>query len=118
MPTDPRVQILNEMGFVNAPGVEKLQAANSKKEFAVTVSKEKVPDIDADVVVAYVDALGAQGFLADRVYSSLAAVKRGSAYTMEDQQVISGMSAVSVLSVPWVLDKIVPGLSKAAQAVD
>ena len=32
---------------------------------------------------------------------------------MEDQQVISGMSAVSVLSVPWVLDKILPGLSKA-----
>jgi iron complex transport system substrate-binding protein len=35
---------------------------------------------------------------------------------MTDQQVISGMSAVSVLSVPWVLNKILPGLSKAAQA--
>jgi iron complex transport system substrate-binding protein len=35
---------------------------------------------------------------------------------MEDQQVISGMSAVSVLSVPWVLDKIIPNLAKAAQA--
>jgi iron complex transport system substrate-binding protein len=116
MPTDPRVQILNEMGFVNAPGVEKLQAGNTKKEFALTVSKEKVPDVDADVVVAYVDGLGAQKFQADPVYSSLAAVKRGSAYVMEDQQVISGMSVVSVLSVPWVLDKIVPGLSKAAQA--
>jgi iron complex transport system substrate-binding protein len=116
MPTDPRVQILNEMGFVNAPGVGKLQASNTKKEFAVTVSKEKVSDLDADVVVAYVDGLGAQKFNADPVYSSLTAVKRGSAYVMEDQQVISGMSAVSVLSVPWVLDKIIPGLSKAAQA--
>jgi iron-siderophore transport system substrate-binding protein len=118
MPTDPRVQILNEMGFVNAPGVDKLQAANTKKEFAVTVSKEKVPDLDADVMVAYVDGLGAQKFNADPVYSSLAAVKRGSVYAMEDQQVISGMSAVSVLSVPWVLDKILPSLSKAAQAAD
>jgi iron complex transport system substrate-binding protein len=116
MPTDPRVQILNEMGFVNAPGVEKLQAGNTKKEFALTVSKEKVPDVDADVVVAYVDGLGAQKFAADPVYSALPAVKRGSAYVMEDQQVISGMSAVSVLSVPWVLDKIIPGLSKASQA--
>jgi iron complex transport system substrate-binding protein len=118
MPTDPRVQILNELGFVNAPGVDKLQAANTKKEFAVTVSKEKVLDVDADVVVAYVDGLGAQKFNADPVYSSLAAAKRGSVYGMEDQQVISGMSAVSVLSVPWVLDKILPGLSKAAQASD
>jgi len=118
MPGDPRVQILNEMGFVNAPGVDTLQAANTKKEFAVTVSKEKVPDVDADVLVAYVDGSGAQKFAADPVYSSLAAVKRGSVYAMEDQQVISGMSAVSVLSVPWVLDKILPSLSKAAQAAD
>ncbi|MEV0283367.1 MULTISPECIES: iron-siderophore ABC transporter substrate-binding protein [unclassified Kribbella] len=116
MPGDPRVQILNEMGFVNAPGVEALEKTNTKKEFALTISKEKVTDVDADVVVAYVDGLGAQKFQADPVYSSLAAVKRGSAYVMEDQQVISGMSAVSVLSVPWVLDKIIPSLSKAAES--
>jgi iron complex transport system substrate-binding protein len=116
MPGDPRVQILNEMGFKNAPGVEALEKTNTKKEFALTISKEKVSDIDADVLVAYVDGIGTQKFLADPVYSSLGAVKRGSAYAMQDQQVISGMSAVSVLSVPWVLDKILPGLSKAAQA--
>ena len=116
MPGDPRVQILNEMGFKNAPGVEALEKTNTKKEFALTISKEKIADVDADVLVAYVDGIGTQKFLADPVYSSLGAVKRGSAYSMQDPQVISGMSAVSVLSVPWVLDKILPGLSKAAQA--
>jgi iron complex transport system substrate-binding protein len=30
MPTDPRVQILTELGFENSPGVEALQAKNSK----------------------------------------------------------------------------------------
>jgi iron complex transport system substrate-binding protein len=118
MPGDPRVQILNEMGFVNSPGVDKLEATNSKKEFALTISKEKVSDIDADVMVAYVDSLTAKGFAADPVYAALGSVKKGSAYVMEDQQVISGMSAVSVLSVPWVLDKILPGLSKAANAAN
>ncbi|TCC64606.1 iron-siderophore ABC transporter substrate-binding protein [Kribbella pittospori] len=116
MPGDPRVQILNEMGFKNAPGVEALEKTNTKKEFSLAISKEKVADVDADVLVAYVDGLGAQKFLADPVYSSLGAVKRGSAYAMEDQQVISGMSAVSVLSVPWVLDKTIPNLAKAAAA--
>ncbi|MEU4290525.1 iron-siderophore ABC transporter substrate-binding protein [Kribbella sp. NPDC026596] len=116
MPGDPRVQILNEMGFKNAPGVEALEKTNTKKEFALTISKEKIADVDADVLVAYVDGIGTQKFLADPVYSSLGAVKRGGAYAMQDPQVISGMSAVSVLSVPWVLDKILPGLSKAAQA--
>ncbi|MFF0338155.1 iron-siderophore ABC transporter substrate-binding protein [Kribbella sp. NPDC004875] len=116
MPGDPRVQILNEMGFKNAPGVEALEKTNTKKEFSLTVSKEKVADVDSDVLIAYVDGIGTQKFLADPVYSSLKAVKGGGAYPLQDQQVISGMSAVSVLSVPWVLDKVIPGLSKAAAA--
>ncbi|MFG1910809.1 iron-siderophore ABC transporter substrate-binding protein [Kribbella sp. NPDC048928] len=116
MPGDPRVQILNEMGFKNAPGVEALEKTNAKKEFSLTISKEKVADVDADVLIAYVDGIGTQKFLADPVYSSLKAVKSGGVYAMQDQQVISGMSAVSVLSVPWVLDKVLPGLSKAASA--
>ena len=116
MPGDPRVQILNEMGFVNSSGVDALEKTNSKKEFALTISKEKVADVDADVVVGYIDELTPQKFLADPVYASLGAAKSGGAYLMTDQQVISGMSAVSVLSVPWVLDKILPGLSKAAKA--
>ncbi|MGW7685630.1 iron-siderophore ABC transporter substrate-binding protein [Kribbella sp. NPDC054772] len=116
MPGDPRVQILNEMGFKNAPGVEALEKTNTKKEFSLTVSKEKVADVDADVLIAYVDGIGTQKFLADPVYSSLKAVQGGGAYPLQDQQVISGMSAVSVLSVPWVLDKVIPGLSKAAAA--
>jgi iron complex transport system substrate-binding protein len=116
MPGDPRVQILNEMGFENAPGVEKLETTNTKKEFALTLSKERISEIDADVVVGYVDGLTAAKFKADPVYSALGSAKRGSVYLLEDQQVISGMSAVSVLSVPWVLDQILPGLTKAAQA--
>ena len=116
MPGDPRVQILNEMGFKNAPGVEALEKTNTKKEFSLAISKEKIADVDADVLVAYVDGIGTQKFLSDPVFSSLGAVKRGGAYALQDQQVISGMSAVSVLSVPWVLDKMLPGLAKAAQA--
>ncbi len=100
------MQILNEMGFKNAPGVEALEKTNTKKEFSLTISKEKIV---ADVLVAYVDGIGSQKFLTDPVYSSLGAVKRGSAYALQDQQVISGMSAVSVLSVPWVAGQDPPG---------
>jgi iron complex transport system substrate-binding protein len=110
MPGDPRVQLLNELGFKNSPGVEALEKTNAKKEFSLAISKEKVADIDADVLIAYVDGIGTQKFLADPVYSSLKASK----YALQDQQVISGMSAVSVLSVPWVLAKVLPDLSKAA----
>jgi iron complex transport system substrate-binding protein len=63
------------------------------------------------VVVGYVDTLTAKKFQADPIYASL-----GRAYLLENQQVISAMSSVSVLSVPWVLDKILPSLSKAAES--
>ncbi|MEV8378658.1 iron-siderophore ABC transporter substrate-binding protein [Kribbella sp. NPDC056861] len=116
MPTDPRVQILTEMGFVNSPGVDALQKSNGKKEFAIAVSKERLGELNAEVVVGYLNELTPEKFAADPVYASLPAFKQGTAYLMTDQQVISGMSSVSVLSVPWVLDKILPGLSKAAKA--
>nr|WP_238355416.1 iron-siderophore ABC transporter substrate-binding protein [Kribbella sandramycini] len=118
MPTDPRVQILTELGFVNSPGVEALQKQNAKQEFAVPISKEKIADAEADVLVAYVDGLGPDKFAADPLYASLGAVKRGSTFASADQQLISAMSSVSVQSVPWVLAKIVPALSKAANAAN
>ncbi|TDD43086.1 iron-siderophore ABC transporter substrate-binding protein [Kribbella antibiotica] len=118
MPGDPRVQILNQMGFVNAPGVDALQKKNTKNEFAVAISKEKIADADADVLIAYVDGFGPAKFAADPIYSSLGAVKRGSAYALDDSQVISGMSSVSVESIPWVLGKMLPNLAKAAQAAN
>ena len=40
LPTDPRVQVLTELGFVNAPGVEKLAADNAGGSFFKTISYE------------------------------------------------------------------------------
>ncbi|MFI6432948.1 iron-siderophore ABC transporter substrate-binding protein [Rhodococcus oryzae] len=113
LPTDPRVQVLTELGFVNAPGVEKLAAANESGKFYQDISLENVRDIDADVIVAFTD--GATDPLANPAIASLGAVQRGSAVLLSDQQVIAGLSNVNVLSVPWVLDKIVPQLSEAAK---
>jgi iron complex transport system substrate-binding protein len=56
------------------------------KEFSLAISKEKIADVDADVLVAYVDGIGTQKFLSDPVFSSLGAVKRGGAYALQDQQ--------------------------------
>ncbi|MCZ4553985.1 iron-siderophore ABC transporter substrate-binding protein [Rhodococcus maanshanensis] len=113
LPTDPRVQVLTELGFVNAPGVEKLAAANESGKFYQDISLENVHDIDADVIVAFTD--GATDPLGSPAIASLGAVQRGSAVLLSDQQVIAGLSNVNVLSVPWVLDKIVPQLSEAAK---
>lgn len=116
MPTDPRVQLLNELGFVNAEGVVDIAKETGGEEFAPAIPKEEVDSVNADVVIGYADGVGAETVRNDPVYANLGAFEDGSAYVLDDQQVIGGMSSVSVLSVPWVMDRIVPSLSEAAEA--
>lgn len=112
LPTDPRVQVLTELGFVNAPGVEHLAGDNEAGTFYKSISLEKLRDVDADVVVLFVDS--SQDAATNPALAQLSAIGRGSAVILSDQQVIAGLSNVNVLSVPWVLDSIVPQLSDAA----
>ncbi|MDN5853673.1 MAG: iron-siderophore ABC transporter substrate-binding protein [Actinomycetia bacterium] len=118
MPADPRVQLLNELGFENASGVEDLAEETGGDNFAPEVPKEEIDSYDADVVIAYADGVGAKAVTEDPVYANLDSFKQGSAYVLDDKRVIGGMSAVSVLSVPWVIDQITPGLAKAAKAAE
>ncbi|MFD4468448.1 iron-siderophore ABC transporter substrate-binding protein [Rhodococcus sp. NPDC058505] len=115
LPTDPRVQVLTELGFVNAPGVEALAQDNPTGSFYKSLSFENLRDIDADVVVAFVD--GSSDTATHPALGQLSAIGRGSAVLLSDQQVVAGLSNVNVLSIPWVLDKIAPQLSEAAGKV-
>ncbi|MFC7955761.1 iron-siderophore ABC transporter substrate-binding protein [Rhodococcoides kroppenstedtii] len=112
LPTDPRVQVLNEMGFVNAPGVTALADADTTGSFFSTVSLENVQSFDADVVVAFTP----EGFTFDSVpaLATLPAVQSGAAIAMTDEQVIAGLSNVNPVSTPWVLERILPQLKDAA----
>lgn len=111
MPTDPRVQTLTELGFVNAPGVEKLAESADGKFFA-DISVENIGDIDADVVVAFVP--DDRTLTSNPAYANLGALGRGTVVPLTDTKVVAGLSQASVLSTPWVLDKITPQLSEAA----
>ena len=100
LPTDPRVQVLTELGFVNAPGVEKLAADNAGGTFFKTISYENIADIDADVIVGFTDGSGDPSGIP--AVGGLDAVKRGSTAFLSDTRVIGGLSNVNVLSTPWV----------------
>ncbi|WGW13892.1 iron-siderophore ABC transporter substrate-binding protein [Saxibacter everestensis] len=113
-PTDPRVQLLNELGFRNAPGVEKIVRESKDENFYADVAWEKVNQVDADVIVGYVDDMSIEEFHKNDLTRQLGAVKNHSALILDDTQVIAGLSQPSVLSVDWTLEKILPELSKAA----
>lgn len=114
-PTDPRVQILTQLGFVNSPGVEKLAASSDPDNFFVDISSERISEVDADVVVVFVsDAAEAEK---NPAYASLGAVKRGTAVALSDTKIIAGLSQTSVLATPWVIDQLTPQLTAAANKV-
>jgi len=112
-PTDPRVQILTQLGFVNSPGVEKLAASSDPDNFFVDISAERISEVDADVVVVFVsDAAEAAK---NPAYASLGAVERGTAVPLSDTKVIAGLSQTSVLATPWVIDQLTPQLTEATK---
>lgn len=112
-PTDPRVQVLTQLGFVNSPGVEKIAAESDPDSFFASISAERSGEVDADVVIAFVPDEATAATIPG--YSSLAAVQRGSAVPLSDTQVVAGLSRTGVLATPWVIDKIAPQLSEAAK---
>ncbi|WP_432523865.1 iron-siderophore ABC transporter substrate-binding protein [Kineococcus sp. SYSU DK006] len=112
LPGDPRVDMLHALGLVDAPGVTAL--ARSTPTFYAEVAKERVRDLDSDLVVGYGGQTREQ-FVADPVYSTMPAVAAGAIAWLDDESLVSATSA-TVLNIPWQLDRLVPLLTAAAQA--
>ncbi|GAB7192303.1 iron-siderophore ABC transporter substrate-binding protein [Kineococcus sp. NUM-3379] len=115
LPGDSRVDLLVDLGMEVAPGVAKL--AEGATTFYAEVSKERVHDVDSDVLVGYADVLPLEQFTADPVYSTIPAVRSGAVVWLEDKTFITATSSPSVLNVPWFLDRFVPQLAEAAAKV-
>ncbi len=107
---DGRVQFMEALGFQNSQKIEDLKPAN----FYAEVSKEKVSLLDADLTVIF--ALGAGAELKkDALLNSIPSAKAGRLLVIDDADLANAFSTNSVLSTPYVRDKVVP-LVKAALA--
>ena len=113
LPTDPRVQLIEDLGLTVAPSVEEL-GAGSEGTFYAQLSLEQAPAIESDVLIGFTDGLSADEALTSDLYSSVPAIERDSAVVMDDQTVAAAASSVSVLAIPYVLDELVGGLADAA----
>lgn len=113
--TDARVQLLRQLGFALSPSVSKLGAGDSTASFAKAVSLEKMPQIDTDVLVSwYLDASTRSSIEKSALFQRNPAVARGGYVPITDPVFVYATSAVDVLSLPWMLDRYLPLLSKAA----
>ncbi|QNG19038.1 iron-siderophore ABC transporter substrate-binding protein [Rhodococcus triatomae] len=114
MPTDPRVQLLTEIGFEVSPGVQALADSDTAGAFYRDISLENLGDVDADVVIVF---LPEDRPLAEYpVLGALGATARGGVLGLADQRIVAGLSQTSVLATPWVLDQLTPQLTAVAES--
>jgi iron complex transport system substrate-binding protein len=110
---DPRVKLIEALGFSLAPSVDEL-AGDSAESFYAQLSLEAAADIDSDVLVGFADGITADEVTASPVYAQVPAIQRDAAVVLDDQSFAAAVSSVSVLSIPFALEQLVDRLAVAA----
>jgi len=109
--SDSRVQMLEELGLVLSPGAAALPSDGA---FFVPVSFENLNSVDADLLITWhgdqaeLDALNA-----NPLFARFDPVAKGHHLAVVDRSFAIALSAPSVLSIPWSVDKLVPLLDAA-----
>ncbi|MEV4174796.1 iron-siderophore ABC transporter substrate-binding protein [Nonomuraea sp. NPDC049709] len=109
---DPRSRLLGSLGFQLPTGLD--QAIGDK--FGANISRERLDLVDTGVVVwSVTDAAKGQAELhGDSIYSKLDVVKEGrEVYLPENTPPSDAVAFLTVLSLPYVLDTLVPRLAAA-----
>ncbi|MFC4009288.1 iron-siderophore ABC transporter substrate-binding protein [Nonomuraea purpurea] len=109
---DPRSRLLGSLGFQLPSGLD--QAIGDK--FGANISRERLDLLDTGVIVwSVADLAKGQATLhGDNVYKALDVVKEGrEVYLPENTDPSNAVAFLTVLSLPYVLDTLVPRLAAA-----
>lgn len=113
--TDPRVQLLVELGMVLAPSVTDLDPKPGDGSYYFPLSFENLSKLDSDVLVAYFGSQDeADTFAKDPLVAAMPQVKQGRFSPIVGESFVMASSAPTVLSIPWMLESYVPKLAAAA----
>lgn len=111
LPADPRVEILEDLGFTTAASVTALD--DGAATFYTTVSGEKLDEIDAEVIFTQVESEDALNtFLTSARTQLIPAVAKGAVGAIVGEENVSAISPTA-LTVPWILPDIVEQLAAA-----
>jgi len=111
-PQDPRGRFLTDLGFKLPDGL----AAVTGKEFGANLSKERTDLLDTDLLIWIVDSYAKDQAKvhADPLYAKLKVKTEGRDIYVENEELVgAATSFISVLSLPFLLDKLVPQMAAA-----
>lgn len=107
---DSRVTLLEELGFSISSSLP-----TTAESFAVKISLEQLNTIDSDVLVAwYLSKEVQQELEGSPLFAKMPAVERKGYVPLIDPPMVYATSAVTVLSLPWMLERYLPLLTSAA----
>ncbi|WP_197319046.1 iron-siderophore ABC transporter substrate-binding protein [Saccharomonospora sp. NB11] len=108
-PSDPRTELLVDVGLSPLPDL----AALVGDRFGASVGRENADVLDTDVVVWLTNDGGAE-LRRDPLYNTLRTAKEGREVLIDNTSDFgNAFSQVSVTSIPYVLDRLVPKLEAA-----
>lgn len=114
LPGDGRLDLMLELGMESHTDVEGL----ADEGFFAEVPAERANVFEADIAVFLPIGFSVEDVENDDLLQSLDVVRDGRSVTYaEDSEVAQALSAASVLSIPVVLDQLVPDLAAAADNV-
>jgi iron complex transport system substrate-binding protein len=113
-PTDTRGRFVTSLGFTQPDAIK--QATGG--QFYAEISEERydLVDVDALIVMAEDPAIRA-ALVKQPAYKNLKVVREGRAIMSDDLEVNMALSASTVTSIPYALDRIVPELDRALSKV-
>lgn len=112
--SDPRVEILEDLGFVTPESVSALDTGEST--FYTTVSPESLDQIDAQVILTSAESEDAlEAFLDSDTGRLIPAVQTGAVAAMVGPEQVSSLTPTP-LTLPYVLDSLVEKLAEATAA--
>ncbi|WP_137845959.1 ABC transporter substrate-binding protein [Microbacterium sp. 2FI] len=110
LPADPRVEILEDLGFVSPPSVTELDTGEST--FYTTVSPENLDKIDSDVVLTFVDEGALETFTSSTTAQLIPAVQKGAVASLINGEQVSALTPTP-LTLPWILPTLLEELAAA-----
>ena len=112
---DPRVRLMNELGFVNPPGFDELFPADSDT-FGGNISPEKAEILDVDTLVCFADEGEQQAQIETKLFKTQDVYTQGRTVWLRTADLGTlPFSFLTALSLPYLLEKFVP---RVAAAVD
>jgi iron complex transport system substrate-binding protein len=110
-PDDPRTRVLADLGFTIPDGLDEI-AGNS---FGGNISRERLDLLDVGAMVWLANPADAAKIRADPLYRNLTVGREGrDVFIGEESPINDPASFVTALSLPYLLDSIVPMLAAAA----